>query len=305
MYLGMDIGGSKMEIAALNIDSEVIIRERLPTPGDDYELFLNTIKQLVDIAISKVGEVKLLALSMCGLVNNRDRTVWSANLPYLNDKDLFKDLANLFSFPVYIENDCRCFAISEAIGGAADKFETVFGAILGTGVGGGFVIRKRLLSGKNGIVGEWGHSCIDSSMQQKYKLSLLECGCGKKGCIEQYISGRGISNLYRIFFKKTRNTEEIIFDMQQGCQDANYIFNVFIDILSNELSSLTNIIDPDAIVLGGGLSNITEIYPALRDKLEKKLLSKMLPPVILPPQYLDSSGVRGAVLFAIEKDNIF
>ena len=301
MYLGMDIGGSKMEIAALNIDSEVIIRERLPTPGDDYELFLNTIKQLVDIAISKVGEVKLLALSMCGLVNNRDRTVWSANLPYLNDKDLFKDLANLFSFPVYIENDCRCFAISEAIGGAADKFETVFGAILGTGVGGGFVIRKRLLSGKNGIVGEWGHSCIDSSIQQKYKLTLLECGCGRQGCIEQYISGRGLSNLYREFFKKDLSSEKIIQKMRQGSENAIYTFNVFIDILSSELSSLTNIIDPDAIVLGGGLSNVAEIYPALRDKLEEKMLSRMLAPAVLRPRYLDSSGVRGAVLFAINK----
>lgn len=299
MKYGFDIGGTKIEIVAFDDDFNVIFKQRLATPKNDYSAFLDSLLTLIGNADVACGGAESIGIGMPGVINKSTGVLLSSNIPCVSGRNIIKDLNVLLGedFNIAIDNDCKCFTLSEANGGAVDGLEVVFGAILGTGVGGGLCINGKLLSGANGIIGEWGHSPLPAIIQQKYNLPLYHCGCGLTSCIERYISGLGLAALYSFHTNgKIKNAEEIIGLMRTGDSDANQVFEMHIDILACSLASMINVYDPDAIVFGGGLSQVAELYQQLPAQLEHYMLSTISIPKLLPPRYGDSSGVRGAAM---------
>ncbi|WP_434361201.1 ROK family protein [Parasalinivibrio latis] len=300
MIYGFDIGGTKIELVVFNQNSEVVYKKRVSTPKDSYEAFLDALAGLVLDADSELDCQRSIGLSMCGVIDSRSGMLLSANLPQLTGKRLVHDISERLGTNIVLDNDCKCFAYSEANGGAADGYETVFGAILGTGVGGGICHNGELVQGMSGQCGEWGHTQIAAMFTEKYGLPLFDCGCKPeaRGCIEQYISGTGLSNIYKHVSGKDGKSEYIISAMRSGDEEALKAFDIFIDILAYSLVTFIHIVNPNAIVFGGGLSNVDELYEKLPGKLDEYLLSVIPAPVLLKPKFGDSSGVRGAALLA-------
>jgi N-acetylglucosamine kinase len=297
MHYGFDIGGTKIEFVVFSENDAVLFKKRVSTPVDTYNKFVNTIYSLVEEADMLFQSKRTIGIGICGVVDRRSGKIFSANIPALNGENLFHDLKDkLKTNIVSIENDCKCFAYSEANGGEANNFASVFGAILGTGVGGGFCLDKKLVNGANGLTGEWGHSQIAAMFVEKYNLPLLECGCGGKGCIENYISGNGLAYLNTFCGGEKIDSFNVIYNMRKGEIIALKAFTIFMDILAYSLVTLIHILDPQAIVFGGGLSNIDEIYEQLPMKLKNYLLPVLPVPHILKAKFGDSSGVRGAAL---------
>lgn len=299
MHYGFDVGGTKIELVAFDQLAKEVFRERKPTPKDDYESFLDTFKELVNEADLRLAEERTIGIAMCGLIDNETGCLLSSNLPFAMGKPIKKDLQSKLCCSVSIVNDCKCFTFSEANGGSANDYNTVFGAILGTGVGGGLCINGQLIKGKNGIAAEWGHSSLPAIFTEKYGLPLRSCGCGSTGCIERYISGRGLAYLHRFAGGDDINSEDVVKRMRKSDEKANKAFTIFIDILAYALAQVVLMYDPDAIVFGGGLSKVDELYEQLPSVLRKHLLDAVPLPELLKPFFGDSSGVRGAALISV------
>ena len=296
MHYGLDIGGTKIEIAVFNNVYEALSTHRVPTPAQDYSTFLNTIKTLIEQADHENYCKGSVGIGLPGVLNSETGLLLTSNIPCANGKPLQHDLQVLLQRPVAIENDCRCFTYSEACGGAAKEHAKVFGAILGTGAGGGFCIDQKIYSGARRVSGEWGHIPIAAAIQQKYQLPLYECGCGLSGCTERYIAGPGVARLYRFHGGSELPTPEIIERYRQGEETAVKTFSTFIDMTAAAMANLVFTFDPDAIVMGGGLSRIPELYEELPEVMKPYLFGDLTAPAILAPEFGDSSGVRGAAL---------
>ena len=296
MHYGLDIGGTKIEIAAFDADFQRKDSVRVPTPTVDYQEFLSTVKQLVeqfDQTFSVKGSV---GLGIPGVENQQTGELMVSNVPAIHGRTLRKDLAEIIGRPVALENDARCFVFSEAFGGSADKYTNVFGVILGTGAGGGICLDKKVYPGATNLAGEWGHTPIPAALQQKYQLPIHSCGCGLSGCYERYISGPGIAALHKHFTGMDLTTPDIVNGMRAGDADAIKTFDCFIDIAGAALAGLVLTINPHAFVMGGGVSNINEVYDRLPAAIESHLFGKNKAPAILAPEYGDSGGVRGAAI---------
>ena len=296
MYYGFDIGGTKIELVVFDDDFSPVKKERVLTPTDNYESFLTAISTLVEDADQEFGDHIKIGLGVPGIESTADGTLLSTNIPAASGKVVSSDLQKRLKRPITINNDCKCFTYSEAVGGAGKDFKIVFGAILGTGVGGGLCIDGHLIKGKNGIAGEWGHSPLPGIFVEKYGLPLNDCACGLKGCIEHYISGTGLANLYTFCSENKITTQKVIEKMRNNDPDALKAFAIFIDVLACSLSIIIHHYDPDCIVFGGGLSNVDELYEQLPKALERYLLSGVEVPALLAPKFGDSSGVRGAAM---------
>lgn len=303
MRYGFDIGGTKIEIVAFDEDFNIHFQQRKETPSNNYNEFLDSIVELIEQADAVCGITDNIGIGMPGVINNTTGKLIASNIPGASGNNIVADLNNKISRNISVGNDAKCFTLSEANGGAADGLEIVFGAILGTGVGGGLCINGQLICGASGATGEWGHSPLPAFLYKKYDLPLLPCGCGLNSCIEKYISGPGIVELYYLC-SGNRLTEayQIIDLMRLADIDACKAFNMFIDILACSLASMVNVYDPNAIVLGGGLSKVDEIYQMLPSKLNEYKISTISMPLLLKAKFGDSSGVRGAaMLFQSDK----
>ena len=296
MHYGLDIGGTKVEIAAFDKDFQRQDSQRVPTPQGDYQEFLNTLKQLIQQFDEKHGVTGSVGLGIPGVENQQTGRLQISNVPCIHDKTLRKDLEELIRRPVALENDARCFVYSEACGGSANEYACVFGIILGTGAGGSLCLDKKIHQGSSNIAGEWGHTPLPATLQQKYQLPITPCGCGFSGCYERYVAGPGIANLYTHFTGKALSTPEIIEKMRAGDAEAVKTFDCFIDIAGAALAGLNMILNPDAFVMGGGVSNISEIYDRLPPAIERHLFGNNKAPVVLAPAFGDSGGVRGAAI---------
>ncbi|WP_372743398.1 ROK family protein [Neptunomonas sp.] len=305
MRLGIDLGGTKIEIIALERNA-VIYRKRVATPQGDYPATLAAIANLVQDAELKTGfKAELTAglkartpasigIGIPGVISADTQKVKNANSTCLIGKPLQHDLETLLARPVRIANDANCFALSEAIDGAGQSGNVVFGVILGTGVGGGLVVNQQVLCGCNGITGEWGHNPLPWPGETEYPGPV--CYCGQKGCIETFISGPGALQRHLESSKDQHISSfaQVWKKAATGCQASEAACQTYIDRLAKSLASVINILDPDIIVLGGGLSNIERLYSEVPKQWSRYVFSDSVKTALRKAQHGDSSGVRGA-----------
>tara|TARA_B100000686_G_C16747720_1_gene950520 strand:- start:148 stop:1038 length:891 start_codon:yes stop_codon:yes gene_type:complete len=290
MRIGLDIGGTKIEGCAIKSDGSEIIRKRVPSPIDDYEKVLQVVENLVQDIETYVGKRCSIGIGIPGTISKSTGLVKNANSTHLIGQALDSDLRMRLQRPIRVCNDANCFTLSEATDGAGSIYKSVFGVILGTGVGGGLVINNILIDGPNGITGEWGHNQLDVTSAK----SAPQCYCGKLGCIESYLSGPGLERDYSRTTSVILSTKDIVDAAKSGKIYAEAALNRYEKRLAKALASVINIVDPDVIVLGGGLSNIDRLYENLPPLLNAHVFSDNVETKILPPAHGDSSGVRGA-----------
>lgn len=297
MRIGVDLGGTKIEAICLGESGEILWRRRAPTPQGDYDGTLAVIRELVQGAEAELAMSGTVGIGTPGTVSARSGMMINANSVVLNGKPLLQDLQAVLGRPVRIENDANCFALSEAIDGAGAARRMVFGVILGTGVGGGLVFARQLWAGGNHIAGEWGHNPLPWSSDDE--IASRSCYCGRSGCIETFLSGQGLLLNYGLGPEITAST--VAARAADGESPAIEALELYGDRLARSLASVANLIDPDIIVLGGGLSNITALYEGLQARIERYAFSDGINTPIVAAKHGDSSGVRGAAwLWPIE-----
>ena len=288
--IGIDLGGTKIEGIALSEDGRVLARRRVPTPRD-YEGTLEAIAALVRDIETTVGRRGSVGVGIPGAVQPNG-LVKNANSTWLIGKPLIRDLESLLRRSVRAANDANCFAISEAVDGAGAGFDVVFGVILGTGVGGGIVVRRRALDGPNLIAGEWGHNQLPWMHDDERPGPA--CYCGKRGCIETFLSGPGLAADFARAAGRDRTSAAIVDDAARGDREALAAVDRYHDRLARALSSVINVVDPDVIVLGGGMSNLPGLADAVRVRLAPYVFSNDVRTRVVGNVHGDSSGVRGA-----------
>ena len=292
MRIGIDLGGSKIEIALLENDGRILMRERMPAPQGDYGATIAAIKSLVGLVDRRFRAQAAVGIGIPGVVSPATGLVKNANSTWLIGKPLDRDLAAALGRPVRMANDANCFALSEAADGAGKGKRTVFGAILGTGVGGGIVVDGRVLTGLQAIAGEWGHNPLPWPRDEE--RPGRRCYCGKDGCIETFLSGPGLAADHRQATGEALASREIAARAAAGEAKARATMERYFDRLARALAALINIIDPDAVVLGGGLSNIDALYAEIPRRLSAYVFSDECTTPILKNTHGDSGGVRGA-----------
>ncbi|MBE2894323.1 N-acetylglucosamine kinase [Spirabiliibacterium falconis] len=297
MYYGLDIGGTKIELAAFNEAFELLHKERVDTPKEDYQQWIDTVAGLVEKADQKFGCKGCVGIGLPGFVNRETGIAEITNIRAADNRPILRDLSERLAREVRAENDANCFALSEAWAEQNQQYSFVLGLILGTGFGGGLVFDGKAHSGHIGMAGELGH------MQLNYHaLKLLgwdnapiyKCGCGNEACLDTYISGRGFEMLYRDLKGETLTAPDIIARFQQGNKSAVEFVDMYIELMAMSIANIITALDPDMIVLGGGLSNFDHIYQVLPHALPKYLLRSAKVPVIKKAIFGDSGGVRGA-----------
>lgn len=295
--LGIDLGGTKIEIIALDVNGATLLRRRVATPQGDYAATLSAIAELLKeaeqtLSQSRPGVKTSLGLATPGALSPSTGLLKNSNSVCLNGKPLLRDLENLLRRPLRLANDANCFALSEATDGAAAGAETVFGVILGTGVGAGLVLREQVLHGANGIAGEWGHNPLPGAGPTEWPGPA--CYCGRSGCIETWLSGPALARQYQTETGFSIPVPEIVARAAAGEVAAASILRAYEDRLARGLAQVINIVDPDVIVLGGGLSNIARWYENLPRRWDRYIFSDSVKTRLVAPRFGDSSGVRGA-----------
>ncbi|WP_275785420.1 ROK family protein [Pararhizobium gei] len=292
MFIGIDWGGTKMEVIALDRDGQTRARHRIATPTSGYEACIRAVQELVATAEQMAGETGTVGIGIPGSPNPRTGIVRNSNAVLLNGQPLGRDLGAALKREVRLANDANCLAISEAVDGAGKDAHTVFGVIIGTGHGGGLAIGKHVHAGYQGIAAEIGHYPLPWMTGDEFPGHA--CWCGKHGCLDMYACGTGLELDYRTVTGIDRRGRDIIADKRKGEPVAAAVYERFIDRLARSLALLTNIIDPDVFVLGGGMSNVDEIYDELPGLIVKYIFGDSFETPIRKAVHGDSSGVRGA-----------
>ena len=292
MRIGIDVGGTKIEGVALHGDGSILARRRLPTPQGDYDGTVRAIADLVGYLEREADSHGSVGIGMPGILSPATGLVKNANSVCLNGRALDRDLEAALSRPIRIENDANCFALSEASDGTAAGRGCVFGVILGTGTGGGIVVGGRILRGRNAIGGEWGHNSLP--WPEPDERPGDSCYCGRTGCIETFLSGPGLARDYERQTGKTADGVTVVDRAQSGEDEARACLDRYVNRLARALASVINVLDPDAIVLGGGLSGIERLYSDVPRVWSNYVFSDRVETELLPPKFGDSSGVRGA-----------
>ena len=289
---GIDLGGTKIEAIVLDGNGEEVFRQRIIAPQGNYNDTIEAIAYLVNKADNEVSALTKLGIGIPGSLSPKTNLVRNANSTWLIGKPLKQDLEKILKRNVLIENDANCFAISEAFDGAGNTANTVFGVILGTGVGAGIVIGKKIHKGKNKIAGEWGHNPLP--WIHEGELSSKKCYCGRTGCLETFISGPAIEREFKNLHGRNLNMENIVKESEAGNLKAEQVIKNLEDRLARALAHVINILDPDSIVLGGGLSNIDRLYSNVPKIWLEYIFSDDVSTVLSKARFGDSSGVRGA-----------
>lgn len=297
--IGVDFGGTKIEAAALDAAGAIRARVRAPNPGD-YDAALRVVGELVGQAEAEAGgKVARIGMGMPGSISPRDGTIRNANSTWLNGRRFGEDLHQALGREVRLENDANCMALSEAADGAAAGAHTVFAAIIGTGCGGGLVVGGQILDGANGIAGEWGHTPLPWPTAEEYPGHA--CWCGRRACLETYISGSGFVRDYEAATGRKLKGVEIETAARDGEAEAKAALDRYVDRLGRALAVVSDIFDPDVIVLAGGMSNTAALYDRLPQVVSRHVFSDVYRTPIVKAAHGDSSGVRGAAwLWPIE-----
>ncbi len=291
MRIGVDFGGTKIEAAALDEGGGILARRRRPNPGA-YDAAIGTVCELVAQVENETARRGTVGVGIPGSKSPASGLIRNANSTYLNGRAFDKDLTAALGREVRLANDANCLALSEAVDGAAAGASVAFAVILGTGCGGGLAVGGKLVDGANAIAGEWGHNPLPWMNEDEYPGP--RCWCGKTGCIETFVSGSGFRADYRRGAGGDLTGEEIVARMRAGEPAAKAAFDRYCSRLGRALATACNLIDPDAIVLGGGMSNVGELYEVLPNIVSRFVFSDAWSAKIVPAKWGDSSGVRGA-----------
>ena len=291
MHIGIDLGGTKTESIIIDENGKELERIRRTTPKN-YNGTLDTVCELVNYLEDKYKKSCSVGVGSPGALSKETNCIKGGNSTWLNDRPLKKDIELRLNRKIFLENDANCFALSESIDGAGHNHEIVFGVIIGTGVGGGLIINNKIVNGFNNITGEWGHNQMPIGTNDKWKRH--DCYCGKKGCIETFLSGPGFSKHFYDIHKIDLDAKIIQENANKGDEKSLEFVFQYLDYLARGLSTVINIVDPGAIVMGGGVSNMKQIYGNINSKLKKYVFSDTVNTKVLKNIHGDSSGVRGA-----------
>ena len=289
MRFGLDLGGTKMEAVLLDDTGEIVWRERRPTPTEDYEAIIETIAALVAQAAIETAQEMTVGIGMPGSLSPKTGLVRNSNTQCLNGQAIKQDLESAMAREVRLANDANCFALSEATDGAGAGAQSVFGVIIGTGCGGGLVFDGKLQKGANGIGGEWGHNPLAAPTADE--LPGPPCYCGRHGCNEVWISGSGFARDHEAIAGEKLTAEQII---ASDSAAAKASFERLCDRIARALGAVINVVDPDVIVLGGGLSNVDALYTHIPKIWDGYIFSDVIETRLVKNKHGDSSGVRGA-----------
>ena len=300
MRIGVDLGGTKIEAVALADHGAAVARRRVATPRDDYDATLEAISRLVQGVEREAGERGTVGVGMPGAISPATGLVKNANSVWLNGRPLAEDLARRLPRPLRFANDANCFALSEASDGTAAGARVVFGVIVGTGVGGGLVLDGRVWTGPNAIAGEWGHNPLPWALAGEWPGP--PCYCGKTGCIETFLSGPGLVRDYRQATGNDADAATVVARAGAGDPAATAALDRYEDRMARALAGVINIVDPDVIVLGGGMSNIARLYADVPRRWGRYVFSDRVDTRLVPPAHGDASGARGAAwLWSVEE----
>ena len=292
MRFGIDLGGSKIELIAFDRAGHERLRRRVLTPRNDYRATLVAIGELVSQSERELGATGTIGIGTPGSLSRVTGRLRNSNSVCLNGQMIVEDLQALLGRPVRIANDANCFALSEATDGAAKGAEVVFGVILGTGVGAGIVVRGGALEGANGIAGEWGHNPLPWPLPEE--LPGPPCYCGKTGCIETFVSGPSLANDHRRVTGVSLQADAIVAGAANGDAGCQATLERYEERLARALAHVINVLDPDVIVLGGGLSNLDRLYRNVPQRWSRYVFSDRVDTRLVRNVHGDSSGVRGA-----------
>jgi fructokinase len=290
--IGIDLGGTKIEGAAVDASGLVHVRRRVPTPAQDYSATIGAIVALVSGIEQEIGTTASVGIGIPGAVSPRSGLVKNANSTWLIGRPLQRDIEAALGRPTRLANDANCFALSEATDGAGAAAETVFGVILGTGVGGGIAIGRQILTGANAIAGEWGHNPLPWPAPDE--IPGPSCWCGRSGCLETFLSGPALASEHHRHCGQELSPPEIVEAAAAGNADCRATLGRYTDRLARGLATVINLIDPGVIVLGGGLSGISALYEQVPRLWTRYIFSDRVITRLLRPVHGDSSGVRGA-----------
>ena len=291
--IGVDLGGTKIEGVVLDADGREIFRKRVPTERElGYQHILNTIKTLhADLVAAADGNPTTFGIGTPGTLSRHTGLLKNSNTVCMNGQPVKADLEKILNRPIEIQNDANCFALAEALLGAGRGKKLVYGVIIGTGCGGGIVYEGKVLAGLQGLGGEWGHSSIDPNGPL--------CFCGHRGCVETYISGGGLENRYAERYGTRRPLKEVVNDYANGQPQAVEFMTAFFDRFGRALANVIDIVDPDVVVMGGGVSNVPAVYNEGVARVRHYALTDDLETPIVKHQLGDSAGVLGAALVGV------
>lgn len=290
--IGIDLGGTKTELIALDRHGAELQRMRVSTPAHDYDAIVACIAELVRAAEAALGVHASVGVGTPGSLSPATGLLRNSNTQVLNGRAFDRDLGAALGRDVRIANDANCFALSEAVDGAGRDASVVFGVILGTGTGGGVVVERRVLAGRNGVAGEWGHNPLPWPAPEE--LPGPACYCGKHGCIETFLSGPGLARDYAAPEPPLLDASEVAARARAGEPRAREALDRYVDRLARALATVIDVLDPDVIVIGGGVSGIPELYAELPERLARHVFADRVDTPVLPALHGASSGVRGA-----------
>lgn len=292
MRFGIDLGGTKTEILGLGKDGQEVYRKRIPTRKETYEHIVEDITSLVLEAEQELGQKGTVGVGIPGAVSPKTGLIKNANTTVLIGKPFDGDLTKSLDRPVRIANDANCFTLSEAADGAGKGHQVVFGVIVGTGCGGGIVIDGKIINGVNAIAGEWGHNRLVDVEPEDGEMH--PCYCGMKGCIETFISGTGFQRQFKRNCDQDVKAQNIVQRALEGDEQCSAALALLEKQMAKALAGVINILDPDVIVMGGGLSNVQRIYDNIPKHLDRYVFSDSVETKVVRAMHGDSSGVRGA-----------
>ena len=292
MKIGIDLGGTKTEGILIDDEGKELARNRIKTEKT-YEGTISGIISIVEKFETDFGISETVGIGMPGAVSSESALVKNANSIWLNGKPFKKDLEKKIERKVNLEHDANCFALSEAVDGAGKGYPVVFGVIIGTGTGGGISVNQKVLAGKNNIAGEWGHVGLPNRSDNEKKY-VKQCYCEKNGCMETYVSGPGFASCFNLKHNTAYDSHAILEEFNNNEKRAIEALDNYVDHLARGLSLVCNILDPDIIVLGGGMSNISYIYDHINISLKKYIFSDTFNTKVVKNVHGDSGGVRGA-----------
>jgi fructokinase len=292
MRIGIDLGGTKIEGIALDDHGRELFCQRIDTPRGDYQATINAVVHLVWRLEADTQQTGTIGIGIPGTISPATQMVKNANSTWLIGKPLHGDLEQALAREIRIANDANCFVVSEATDGAARGADVAFGVIVGTGTGGGVYVRGKEITGHNAIAGEWGHNPLPWPKANEYPGR--ECYCGKRGCIETWLSGPGFTTDHQLHGGKGNTAKDIVALAGDGDERAESALQRYEDRMARALATVINILDPDIIVLGGGMSNITRLYTTVPLLWSQYVFSDQVVTHLAPPLHGDASGVRGA-----------
>jgi len=292
MRIGLDLGGTKIEGVALDDEGAQLARRRVATPRNDYDETLRAMAGLVRDLEAETGRRGTVGVGMPGALSPATGLVKNANSTWLIGQPLDRDLSSLLARPIRFANDANCFALSEAVDGAGAGARVVFGVIVGTGTGGGVVVDRRVLTGPNAIAGEWGHNPLPWPRESEWPGP--PCYCGKTGCVETFLSGPGMARDHLEATGEALAAPEVVARAERGDVAATATLARYEERMARALAVVLDILDPDVVVLGGGMSQIARLYDAVPRLWQAWAFSDRVDTALKPPVHGDSSGVRGA-----------